>query len=241
MNTNKTITFIAVLCLGTAATALAQQNHEELKQRVLAQAQSFGPDDYAFTRTVRTEETSKGKTEKKVIVEKFDPAKPADARWTLVSVDGAPPSADALKRHQKEAAKRRIVPGYHRLATYFGSAATSSEVGGKTVFRFATLPKGSVSVLDTDVSQNASAEVSVTGTNAGPYAEQVRITIRPMRLKLVMKLDQFESIARYRIGPNGKPLLMEQVQDMVGSGMGQEGKIHTEITYSDYRTVRGER
>ncbi len=52
-----------------------------------------------------------------------------------------------------------------------------------------------------------------------------------------MKLEAFESNGRYRIGPEGKPLLMEQTSDMSGSGMGQQGKFHTVATYSDYRAV----
>jgi hypothetical protein len=59
-----------------------------------------------------------------------------------------------------------------------------------------------------------------------------------MRLKLIMKLDHYESTARYRMGPEGKPLLVEHIADMSGSGMGQEGKAHTVITYSDYKTVK---
>lgn len=58
-----------------------------------------------------------------------------------------------------------------------------------------------------------------------------------MRIKLLMKLEAFESNGRYRIGPEGKPLLMEQTSDMSGSGMGQQGKFHTVATYSDYRAV----
>ena len=241
MNSHRTITLIALLCLGAAASSFAQQNHDELKQRVLTQAQSLGPNDYAFTRTVRTESTSNGKTEKKVVVEKFDPTKPANARWTLVSVGGAPPSAEELKRHQKEAAKRRIVPGYYRVAAYFGAPATGSSESGRTVFRFPTLPKGAVSVLDTDVSQNATAEASVTDANGVPYVEQVRFTVKPMRIKLLMKLDRFESTARYRIDAGGKPVLVGATSNLSGSGMGQEGTIHTAITYSDYRAVGGER
>ena len=98
MKINQTLNVIALLCFGSAATAPAQHNQDELKQRVLAQAQSVSPDDYAFTRTVRSEQTSNGKTEQKVTVEKFDPTKPADARWTLVSVDGAAPSSRRVER-----------------------------------------------------------------------------------------------------------------------------------------------
>ena len=241
MKNAQQITITTLLCFGVISTAIAQQNTDELKQRVLAQAQSLSPDDYAFTRTIRSETNSKGKTEKKVTVEKFDPTKPADARWTLVSIDGAPPSAEQLKSHQKEGAKRRVVPGYHRLAGYFGSPATATASGGKTVFRFAALPKGSISVMDTDISHNATAEASVTEADGVPFAEQVRFTVKPMRVKLLMKIDRLENIARYRIGPGGKPVLTESTSDMSGSGMGQEGTMHTATTYSDYRPVRSGR
>jgi hypothetical protein len=238
MKTKQTLALIGLLSLGCASSVLAQQNNEDLKQRILSQAQSLSPDDYAFTRTIRSETNSKGKTEKKVTVERFDPTKPVDARWTLVSIDGATPSADLLKSHQKEAAKRRVVPGYHRLATYFGSPATATESGGETVFRFSSLPKGSISVLDTDISHNATAEASVVENNGAPFAEQVRFTVKPMRVKLLMKIDRFETTARYRIGPGGKPFLIESTSDMTGSGMGQEGTMRNATTYSDYRAVR---
>ena len=45
------------------------------------------------------------------MVERFDPTKPVEARWTLISVDDAAPSADDLKEFRKESAKRPV-PGY---------------------------------------------------------------------------------------------------------------------------------
>jgi hypothetical protein len=241
MNTNRAITIIAVLGLGAGSTTLAQHNQDELKQRVLAQAQSISQDDYAFTRTVRSEQTSNGKVEKHVNVEKYDPTKPGEGRWALLSVDGASPSADALNHFRTEAAKRRV-PGYARLAGYFGTPATAStDSRGRTVFHFAALPKETVKLMDSDVSQNATADASVSEANGVPFVEQVRITVKPMRLKLIMKLEGYESTARYRIGPEGKPLLSEQTSDMSGSGMGQEGRGHAIITYSDYRAVSKQR
>jgi hypothetical protein len=241
MSTSHTLTIIAVLCFGSGSAARGQHNQDELKQRVLAQAQRVSPDDYAFTRTVRSEQTSNGKTEQHVNVERFDPAKPAEARWTLVSVDGAPPSTDVLKTFRTESAKRRV-PGYARLAGYFGTPATAStDSRGRTVFHFSALPKETVKVMDSDVSQNATADASVSEANGVPFVEQVHLNVRPMRLKLIMKLERYESIARYRIGPEGKPLLVEQTADMTGSGMGQEGRGHTVITYGDYRAVGNRR
>lgn len=171
------------------------------------------------------------------MVERFDPTKAADARWTLVSVDNAAPSPDALSQYRKETPKRRV-PGYHRLAHYFGSpAAASQDSHGRTLFRFAPLPKGSAIVMDSDISQNATAEVLVGEANSVPFAEQVHISVQPMRLKLIMKLNHYESTSRYRMGPEGKPLLVETMSDLAGSGMGQEGGAHTVTTYSDYRAV----
>ncbi len=236
-HTSRTVTIIAVLCLGPFA--LAGQNQDELQRRILAQAQSISADDYAFTRTTRIKKTSNGKTEQKVSVEKFDPTKQGDARWTLVSVDGAPPSADALNDFRKGSAKRRV-PGYYRLAGYFGLPATlSTDSQGRAVFHFTPLPKDTVIVLGTEASQNATAEATVSESNGVPFAEEVRTTVRPMRLKLVMKLERFELRSRYRLGPEGNPLLLEQTSDISGSGMGMEGEVHSAITYDDYRAVGG--
>jgi len=226
-----------MLGLALTLTILAENNSDELKQRILAQTQSAGPDDYAFTRAIRSDGTSNGKAEKKVRIEKFDPAKPAEARWTLISVDGAAPSADELNAFRKDAPKRRM-PGYYRLAGYFGSAATTStDSRGRTVFHFAALPKDTVKVMDSDVSQNASAEASVGEANGVPFVEQLHVSVWPMRLKLIAKLESYEYTARFRMGLEGKPLLMEQNSEMSGSGMGQEGHVHTVVTYTDYRAV----
>ena len=236
MNTPKTSTTIALLCLGSVVTALAQQNDDELKQRVLSQAQSVSADDYAFTRTIQSEATFLGKTAKVVSIEKFDPTKPAHARWTLVSVDGAPPSAAELRKYRKEAAKRRVVPGYHRIANYFGAPATvSSDAVGKRVLRFATLPKGSVSIKETDLSHLATAEASVTEEDGEPFVEQVRFTLKTRRAMLI---DRYETTFRYRIGPGGKPFLAATTSDLFGSGLGLGAAMHSAITYSDYQAVR---
>ena len=236
MNLTRPLTFIAMLHLGSAA--LAEPVPADVKQRILSQAQSISADDYAFTRTIRAEPTANGKTETTTTVDKFDPTKSGDARWTLVSVNGAPPSADAVSKYRKETPKRRV-PGYHRLANYFTApVTTATDSRGRTVFRFASLPKDSVLVFNSDLSQKTTAEASVGEANGVPFVEQVKLSIQPTRIKLIMKLDYYESTSRFRMGPDGKPVLVEQVADVNGSGMGQEGKLHQVITYSDYRAVK---
>jgi hypothetical protein len=239
MRPPSTFTILASLVL--SSVTFAQNKPDELKQRILAQARSIGPDDFTFTRTIKSESTSNGKTEQHVAIDKFDPTKPGDARWTLVTRDDAPPSADALSQYKKDAPKRRV-PGYYRLADYFASPATaSSDSRGRTVFHFSALPKDIVKVMDSDVSQNATADASVSEADGTPFVEQLHVTIRPMRLKIIARLESYEFTARYRLGPEGKPLLVEQTTDLSGSGMGQEGKVHTVVTYNDYRVVGNRR
>jgi len=221
-----------------AAPGFAQPRLDDVQRRVLAMAQSMSPEDYAFTRTSTSDSVSGGKTERRVTVERFDPVKPAEERWTLVSVNGAPPAEVDLQRYRSGTVKRRV-PGYSRLAGYFGTPATvSTDANGRKVFRFAALPKGTVVVMDSDVSSDAAADASVTESGGVPFVEEVRITVKPTRIKLVAKLEKYEAIGRYRLGPEGKPLLVEQVSDVAGSGLGQDAKVHTVTTYSDYRAVR---
>lgn len=231
----------AAVWLTSMFMAHGQNKPDDVKQRILAEAKNISQDDYAFTRTIRSVPTANGKTETTVIIDKYDPTKSGDARWTLVSVDGAPPSADALSKYRKETPKRRV-PGYHRVAGYFAApATTTTDSRGRTVFRFASLPKDSVLVFNSDLSRNTTAEASVGEDNGVPFVEQVRLSIQPTRIKLIMKLDHYESTSRFRMGPNGKPVLVEQVADVTGSGMGQEGSLHQVITYSDYRAVGAQR
>ena len=227
----------AAVWLASVFIAHGQNKPDDLKQRILAQAQSLSADDYAFTRTVKSEQTSNGKTEQHVTVDKFDPTKAGDARWTLVSMDGAPPSAEAVAKYKKESPNRRV-PGYYRLAKYFGTNSTvTTDSRGRTVFHYNSLPKDTALIMNSDVSSNSSADVSVTEANGTAFAEQVHLTVRPMRIKLLMKLERYESSSRYRMGPEGKPLLVENIAEMSGSGLGQEGQGRTVITYSDYRAV----
>ncbi len=89
-------------CLAAEAS-----NADALKERLIAHARTVTPEDYAYTRTIRTESTEGNKKEERVIIDRWDPAKPQDQRWTLVSINGQPPNADQLKNYAKESPKRR--------------------------------------------------------------------------------------------------------------------------------------
>ncbi|CAN5224804.1 hypothetical protein BH20VER2_BH20VER2_05900 [soil metagenome] len=220
--------------LGLAAAGAA----EGLQERVLAHARTITGGEYAFTRTVRTEQSGGEGPKERVMVERFDPTKGAASRWTLLTVDGRAPTAEEAKAHAKEAPKRPVA-GYARLANYIGAPATASaDAKGRTVFRFASLPKNSVLLNNVDLSANSTCEAVVDQSGAQPFVQQVRSRLtKPTRLKLVAKIENLEAATTYRLMPDGVPVPVEQTSEMSGSMMGKEGRIRTRISYSDHRRV----
>ncbi len=210
---------------------------EALKERIIAHLRTVTAEDYAYTRTIRTELSEGGKKEQRVVIEKWDPSRPADQRWTLISIDGKPPDAEQLKGYRKALPKRR--QGYGRVAGYFAKPATTAiDAKGRTIFRFASLPKESVMVMDSDLSGNGTGEVVVDTTGATPFIEEVRFTsTKPTRVKLIGRIERFETMIRYRLMPDGKPVPAELTSEMAGSMLGQPGTVRNKISYTDHRAV----
>jgi hypothetical protein len=231
---------IAVLLAISTRAATAQEAPDAIKQRVLEHARTISGNEYSFTRTARSEQNGGGGPKERVVVERFDPTKPVGERWTLVTVDGQPPDADAAKSHAKEAPKRRVGL-YARVANWIGAPAEASkDAKGRLVLRYATLPKESVVVNNVDISANCSAEAVVDTSGAQPFVQQVRFTLtKPTRVKLVAKIERFDSSTTYRLQPDGVPVPTEQKSVTGGSLMGKSGTIDTTLTYSDFRRVGG--
>ena len=226
---------VLALCGGEPARA-ADPGAEALKQRVLEHARTVSVDDYAFTRTARTEQIEGDKKTERVVVERFDPAHPQ--RWTLVSVDGRPPNAEELKKMAKDGPKRRTAH-YGRVAAYFDAPApATTDARGRTVFHFATLPSETVIVTGVDISANSRCESTIDSSGPVPFVEQASFTLtKPVRIKVVAKLEKFEATSRYRMMPNGKPVPVEHISIADGSLLGKQGRVRSVLTYTDHKPV----
>jgi hypothetical protein len=232
-------TLVAFLPLASALAAEANSpDIDALKERIIAHARTVTAEDYAYTRTVRVETTEGEKKEENVIVDRWDPAKPLEQRWTLISIDGKPPTSDELKDFRKAVPKRRLAY-YGRVAGYFAKPATNAtDPRGRIIFRFASLPKETVMVMDSDISANATGEVVVNASGATPFIEEVHfVSTQPTRVKLIAKIERFETMIRYRLMPDGKPVPIESTSDMNGSMLGQQGRIRTRVAYTDHRAA----
>ncbi len=229
---------VAIVAFATALSLTARAA-DPLQERVLAVARSVTAEDYAFTRFVRIERSDGGKITQGSELERYDPTKPPDQRWTLVARDGRPPTAEELKKYTRDTARRRAAH-YGRIANYFASpATTSTDSRGRTVFRFASVPNETVVLGGNDVSATAVCEATVNTTGAVPFVEEARFTLaKPVRVKLVAKLDRGEVVSRYRMMPNGKPIPTEHISDLHGSLMGRQGRIKSVLTYTEHRALR---
>ena len=132
-------------------------------------------------------------------------------------------------------------PCYGRGAEKFVHPPSKSmDAQGRTLVHFSAMPKATVMACDTDLSAHISGDVLVdTSSGAAPFLAEVRFhSTTPTRVKLIAKIDRFDTTKRYRLLPDGKPAPSEFESEMSGSPLGQSGTIRTPTPVSRYPLVR---
>ena len=209
---------------------------DPLQQQVLAAAKLVSGDDFAFTQTTTAQRS--GETGKAFVM-RFDPRRPAGARWVLVSADGRAPTAKEAASAAKQS-NSGPVPSYSRIARWFGAPATRIATGKDSVtYRFPALPKGTAEIGGHDASHDTVAEATVNTAGTTPFVERVRFTsATPFRMALVVKIERFVFTTTHRLTADGRPVMMEADGDMFGSLLGKAGSFKTKTVYSDVRPAR---
>lgn len=230
---------IARLILATAFAAAGLHavpaQADALQNAVLATAKATPRDLFAFKRTLAFERPG---APRKVVVEQFDPRRPVAAQWTLVSIDGHPPTskdiADARKR------KREKAPSYAEIVDWFGAPATRSDtIPGYATYRFARLPAGTLKIGPHDASADTQAEALVNTKGTVPFVERVRLaSTKSFTMMLVASLTSMVVDARYRLLPDGRAVPADTASVITGSMLGKSGQLRASVTYSDVQAVR---
>lgn len=222
---------VALLAAGLAAAfSAAPAAADALLDRLRADAAAADPAGIAFESVVTA--VGPRSDEERVTVERWD-----GREWTLVSLNGKPPSAQEAAKFRRQKADERTVPSYGRLATYLsGPAEKRTDAAGNTLYFIPELPRGSF-LLWGDNSRHFSGEAVVAQSPAGPYVRRFRAWVRePFRMRVLLRVERFDLVNDYAI-ENGRPVLVRQQSDSNGSVMGQTGKMRVESQFSGYRAV----
>lgn len=214
---------LAALAVLTAAAPAP----DPLLEQVLAGARAVPPTSISFERTQRSiNKEGDGAPETRVRVDRWD-----GKQMTLVSIDGKAPSQKEAESYRKALAGRPV-PGYYRLASFLGQGARRvPDAKGRVIYRVDKLPKGSINI-GRDISANITAEAIVDTSGPKPFVSRLRMTLpKPLSFFMVAKLDSFEAENEYRMGPDGRPVLVHQKQAMSGAQMGTPGTSTAESHY----------
>ena len=218
----------AFLLLAGIACGAAVSAPDAIRDRIIADASSLSPASLAFDRTTVGLQVGGGTRTVINRVERWD-----GKVWTLISVDGKPPSA----AHIREQAKRNAslpVPGYHRLAFLLAAGAVrSTDDLGRTLLTIPRLPANSIVNEGTDISAHLKAEAVVGNANGLPWVQRLTLTANePFKLSWVLKVLTFEQVNEYRLDSSGKPRLVAQANDSAGTMFGISGGQKSEVTYA---------
>ncbi|TPG10416.1 hypothetical protein [Sphingomonas oligophenolica] len=219
-----------------AALVPTAAHADALQEQVVAEARAIAPTAFAFTQTTRVERAG---ADTKMFVSRYDPTQPVAQRWTLVAVDGKPPSAKQVAGAAK-AARGQPVPSYSSVAKWFGAPATRIAQGPSSVtYRFARLPKGVVMIGKHDASADTAAEALVDTSGRVPVVTRVRyLSSTAFRMALVIKVDRYVFVESFGAGPDGRPVPEATTGEMAGSLLGKSGTLTTHTSYSDVRAAR---
>lgn len=225
----KALAAVLLLAVPTAARA------DALQDRVLASARAAAADRYAFRRTTRLERSG---APAKTVEETYDPRRAADGGWSLLSVDGRPPTAKDLSGWRKQG--RRTAPSYSEIAKWFGGPAAVALAGpGRVLYRFARLPDGAVKVNGRDLSADTQGEALVNAAARVPFVERVRLrSTKGFRVMMVARMDSMLAESRYRQLPDGRVVPDGGDNTVTGSLMGKAGTLKASLAYFDVRPAR---
>ena len=198
---------------------------DPLLQKIIAGARAVPPASIRFERTTKAGgRDQSGPAESEVRVDRWD-----GRQLTRISINGRPATAEEVDKVRKAAT---TVPGYHRVADYLaGGARRTSEGTGQVGYHLDRLPKGIVN-MGGDRSDKIAGDVTIDTAGPQPFVSRVHFyTTKGFSIMLVARVDRFDQVLEYRLGSDGRPMLVRSIQMMAGSQFGKTGETRTESNF----------
>lgn len=164
-----------------------------------------------FERTTREEKQGSKGPVVEVRVDRFDPRAPAGRQWKLLSVNGREPTLKEQSEHRKLVSSLPV-PGFYRLSAILaGIPERSIDAQGRILYRWNSLPPGSMPTPGPDISTRMAAEAVVEKVGNRPVVRSVRLFApKPFPVMTVAKVNAFDLQNYYSDVDGGTPVLVAQ-------------------------------
>lgn len=164
-----------------------------------------------FERTTREEKQGSKGPVVEVRVDRFDPKAPAGRQWKLLSVNGREPTLKEQSEHRKLVSSLPV-PGFYRLSAILaGIPERSIDAQGRILYRWNSLPPGSMPTPGPDISTRMAAEAVVEKVGNRPVVRSVRLFApKPFPVMTVAKVNAFDLQNYYSDVDGGTPVLVAQ-------------------------------
>lgn len=217
------LAFAALLLV--AARPPAASGYDDLLKQLHAESKRVNEMTFGFERV--TEAIQDGK--RTLRVDRYDPN--AASKWTLVSIDGRPPTRDEVHKYEKGLVDWKV-PNYGRVAELIEHTKPSRVAPDR--YRLDDLPPEILDKRARIFASHVSTELKVGGTPAQPYVTESQVFApKPFRVMVVAKIDKFIAISRYAPGPDGRPRIRSQEVDLKLTIMGAPRRVQSKMTYRD--------
>lgn len=208
---------------------------DPLLDTVLAQVRADQGQIWSMNRT-GYEFNSNGSVKSKKVAQ-FDDSKPADARWSLTSIDGRAPGAQDDKAFHTLFRDNPFPPTYGAIANFIDADAMRlSEAAGQVKYRWKTMPARTTLIRGHDFSEYLSGELTIDTSVEHPFIKELRIyAAEPFRPVIGVKVEHLERVMHFAMNVQGQLVMTEALSSGDGNAFFVPIRIHAQSVFSGHK------